>query len=321
MEFDVTLADIEAAAKRIAGRVRRTPTYVSSALSERLGVETVVKFEGLQDAGSFKVRGCYNKLLSLTEDERQRGVVTTSGGNHAIAVSHVAGRLGIDALVLMPKVTPAFNIGLTKAAGGNIELCEDAAEAFAKAEAYGKAGRTFVHPYDDPLIIAGHGTLGLEMLDDGGALTHAFFSIGGGGFGAGVAAALKGRNPAVRIHGVETEGAETMTRALAEDKPVTIKPSSLARTLGAPFVTDRTLGAAKRFLEEVVIVSDRDAVAELLDLLRSERVLVEPAASAVVAAALARRSRFKKGDRVGLILCGSNAAFGDVLEWKGRFGL
>jgi len=155
-------------------------------------------------------------------------------------------------------------------------------------------------------------------------LTDAFFSIGG--FGAGVAAALKGRNPAVRIHGVETEGvetegAETMTRALAEDKPVTIKPSSLARTLGAPFVTDRTLAAAKRFLEEVVIVSDHAAAAELLDLLRSERVLVEPAASAVVAAALARRGRFKKGDRVGLILCGSNAAFGDVLEWKGRFGL
>lgn len=321
MEFDVSLADIEAAASRIAGRFRRTPTFVSPALSRKLGVETVVKFEGLQQAGSFKVRGCLNKLLSLGEAERRRGVVTVSGGNHAIAVSHVARALGIDALVLMPKVTPAFNLALTREAGGTIELCEDAAMAFAKAEEYGGAGRTFVHPYDDPLIIAGHGTLGLELWADGGPVSHAFVAIGGGGFSAGVAAALKGREPAIHIHGVETEGAETMTAALAAGKPVSIKPTSISRTLGAPFVTERTLAAAKRFLDEVIVVPDRNAVVELIDLLATERVLVEPAASAVIAAALLRRDSFKPGDRVALVLCGSNVALSDVLDWKMRFGL
>jgi threonine dehydratase len=301
--------------------VRETPVYRSTGLAARLGAETLIKLESLQLAGSFKVRGCFNKLMQMSEAEKARGVVTVSGGNHAIAVSMVARAVGTTALVLMPRSVQPFNIRLTEEAGGRVELCADAIEAFAKAEDYAKAGLTNVHSYDDPAIIAGHGTLGLELARQAGGLTHLFVSIGGGGFVAGVAAAMKAENPALRVFGVETRGATTMTDALAAGKPVPIRPTSIARTLGAPFATERTMAAARAFLEEIVLVDDRDCVAELVWLLQNERVLVEPAAAAVVVAALARRESFGKGARVGLILCGSNVALEDVAAWRTQFGV
>ncbi|MGX5735684.1 threonine ammonia-lyase [Bosea thiooxidans] len=322
MEFDVSLADVQAAAARIAGKVRRTPTYRSAGLSERLGVETWVKLESLQLGGSFKVRGCFNKLMGLDATELSRGVVTVSGGNHAIAVSLVAREVGTRALVLMPKATPALNIRLTQEAGGEVELCEDSIEAFAKADDYAGRGMVHVHSYDDPAIIAGHGTLGLELAADaGGRIDHVFLSIGGGGFSAGVGAALKGLDPAVRLHGVETEGATTMSQALAAGQPVPIRPSSISRTLGAPFATERTMAAARQFLEEIVVVPDAEAVRELVWALQNERVLIEPAASCTVAAALSRKDKFQPGERVCLVFCGSNVALEDVESWRESFGI
>lgn len=321
MNFDISLDDIRAAETRIAGRVRKTPTIRSSAAGARLGAETVLKLECLQDAGSFKVRGSFNKLLSMTPAERDRGVVTVSGGNHAIAVSQVARALGSSALVLMPKSVAPFNIGLTRAAGGAVELCEDAIVAFARADEYAAVGKTNIHSFDDPLIIAGHGTLGLELAREAEGLTHLFISIGGGGFSAGVGAAMKALNPSLHIIGVETEGATTMTEALAAGRPVPVRPTSIARTLGAPFATERTMAAARAFLDEIVVVPDRDAVSELLWLLQNERVLVEPAAACVLAAAMARRHLFASDARVGLILCGSNVALEDVAGWRVQFGL
>jgi threonine dehydratase len=322
MQFDVTLADIQAAATRIAGKIRRTPTWHSAGLSARLGVETMVKVEALQLAGSFKVRGCFNKLMGMSEAELARGVVTVSGGNHAIAVSLVAKAMGARALVLMPKDVAALNVALTKDAGGEVEFCEDAIEAFARAETYAADGMTNIHSFDDPAIIAGHGTLGLELANDAsGRLDHVFISIGGGGFSAGVGAALKGLDPSVRIHGVETEGATTMTQALAAGKPVPLRATSIARTLNAPFATERTMAAARDFLEEIVVVPDAEAVREIVWVLQNGRVLLEPAAACVVAAAAARKDMFKPGERVGLVLCGSNVALEDVAAWRERFGV
>ena len=322
MSFDVTLADVQAAATRIAGKIRRTPTFHSAGLSARLGVETWVKVEALQLGGSFKVRGCFNRLMGLSEAELKRGVVTVSGGNHAIALSLVARSLEARALVLMPRATPPLNIELTRQMGGEVELCEDSVEAFAKAEDYARQGMIHVHSYDDPAIIAGHGTLGLELATDaGGRLDHVFISIGGGGFAAGVGAALKGLDPAIRIHGVETEGATTMTQALEAGKPVAIRPSSIARTLGAPFATERTMAAARQFLEEIVVVPDADAVREIIWVLQNGRVLLEPAAACVVAAAQARKETFRPGERVALVLCGSNVALDDIAAWRAQFGV
>ncbi|MGL4651673.1 MAG: pyridoxal-phosphate dependent enzyme, partial [Caldilineaceae bacterium] len=182
-------------------------------------------------------------------------------------------------------------------------------------------GRTNVHSYDDPMIIAGHGTVGLELARQAEGLTHLFISIGGGGFAAGVGAAMKALNPALRIIGVETEGATTMTEALAAGKPVAMRPTSIARTLGAPFATERTMAAARAFLDEIVVVPDAEAVRELVWLLQNERVLVEPAASCVLAAAMARRDTFAPDAGIGLILCGSNVALDDVAGWRAQFGL
>jgi threonine dehydratase len=314
--FDVSLADIEAARARIAGKVRRTPTFDSLDVSARLGRRAVLKLESLQMAGSFKVRGVFNKVMTMSDAERGRGLVTVSGGNHAIAVANVAGTLGIDALVLMPKVTPQFNVDLTLKLGARVELCDDAAEAFAKAEAYQTDGKVFVHPYDDPAIIAGHGTLGLELLDDVPDLTHVFVSIGGGGFMAGVAAALKAKLPSVAVYGVETVGAPTMTEALKADQPVTIRATSIARTLGAPFATPRTLSAAKLFLEEIVLVEDPPVVADLNWLLQTEKVLTEPAAACVLTAAQRIAPSLPEDSVVGLVLCGSNVSLTDLDIWR-----
>src|SRR5215213_5200116 len=319
--FDVTLADIEAARSRIAGRIRRTPAFESADVSARLGRRMALKMEALQLAGSFKVRGVFNKVLTLSDEERGRGLVTVSGGNHAIAVARVAGTLGLDALVLMPKTAARFNIDLTTKFGARVELCDDAAEAFAKAEDYQRQGRLFVHPYDDPAIIAGHGTLGLEFLDDVPDLTHVFVSIGGGGFMSGVAAALKAKRPELTIYGVETVGAPTMTEALRAGEPVTIRATSIARTLGAPFATHRTMAAAKAFLKDIVLVEDAPVVSDLLWLLQAEKLLCEPAAACVLTAAAKVAPNLPEDAVIGLVLCGSNLSLHDLDAWQRDFGI
>lgn len=319
--FDVSVADIAAAQQRIRDQVRRTPAFASFDVSERLGRRTVLKMEALQIAGSFKVRGVFNKVMSLSETERKRGLVTVSGGNHAIAVARVAGTLSLDALILMPKVTPAFNVELTKKLGARVELCDDAAEAFARAEAYEKEGKLFVHPYDDPAIIAGHGTLGLEFIEDVPGLTHVFMSIGGGGFSAGVAAALKAKKPSITLYGVETVGAPTMTEALKAGQPVTIKATSIARTLGAPFVTKRTLAAASQFLEQIILVEDEPAIRDLNWLLQTEKLLCEPATACVLTAAEQILPTLPDDAVIGLVLCGSNVALNDLDHWRREFRL
>jgi threonine dehydratase len=319
MPFDVTLADIEAARARVRSLVRQTPTYESTDVSARLGRRSFVKLEALQIAGSFKVRGVFNKVLSLGEAERKRGLVTVSGGNHAIALARVAGTLGIEALVLMPKVTPRFNIDLATKFGARVELCDDAAEAFAKAKDYERAGMLFVHPYDDPAIIAGHGTLGLELLEAAPDLTHVFVSIGGGGFMAGVASALKALRPGLFVYGVETVGAPTMTEAMKAGEPVTIRATSIARTLGAPFATDRTLAAAKIFLEDILLVEDGPVVSDLVWLLQTEKVLCEPAAACVLTAAQRVTPTLPPDAVIGLVLCGSNVSLHDVDAWRRDF--
>lgn len=314
--FDVTVSDIEAARKRIKGLIRRTASFKSLDVSARIGKQTALKLEALQIAGSFKVRGVFNKVLTLNDKERRQGLVTVSGGNHAIAVAQVAGTLGLDALVLMPKVTPSFNLDLTTKYGARIELCDDAAEAFAKAEEYQRQGMLFIHPYDDPAIIAGHGTLGLEFLEEVPDLTHVFVSIGGGGLMAGIAAALKAKRPSITIYGVETAGAPTMTEAVKADRPIPIRPRSIARPLGAPFATDRTLAAAKLFLEDIILVEDQPTIADMSWLLQTEKVLCEPAASCVLTAAEKVASSLPNDSVIGLLLCGSNVSLDDLDAWR-----
>ncbi len=307
------LKDIQKARERIGTAIRRTPVVSSSTLSERLKTNVYAKLELFQKTGSFKVRGAFNKALSLKPEKRERGIVAVSGGNHAQAIGYVARALGLKALVLMPESTPQNYIDATRAYGAEIRFAATAAAAFSEAAEYEREGWVFVHPFDDPLVIAGQGTLGLEILEDVPQVTDVIVSIGGGGLMAGAATAIKSLKPAVRIWGVETEGADCMTKSLAAGKILALEAiTSIARTLGAPAPSERTFAAAQQYLESVTVVPDREAAGALVFLLERLKVLTEPAASCTLAAADRLRERFTPDHHVVLVLCGGNFAMQDL---------
>ncbi|MGH9416441.1 MAG: threonine ammonia-lyase [Terriglobales bacterium] len=302
----LTLEAIQGARRRIAPHVRVTPLWPSAALSRRLGVEAYVKLELFQKTGSFKVRGAFNKMLPLGPGSR---VVAVSGGNHAQAVAHAAGVLGMQARILMPETTPANYVEATRGYGAEVVLVATIAEAFQQAEAAVAAGWAMVHPFDDLEVIAGQATLGLEILAELPAVTDIVVSIGGGGLATGVAAAVKPQRPGVRLWGVETEGADAMARALAAGRPVRLEAiTSIARTLGAPEVSGLTLRAVQRWFERVEVVSDAATVAALDWLLERCKVLTEPAAACTLAAAERLKAHWGPESRVVLVLCGGNLA-------------
>src|SRR5579859_2491378 len=219
MAETLSLSDIQTARRRIAPCIRRTPLSPSVTLSERLKSNVYVKMELFQKTGSFKVRGAFNKTLSLKPEERGRGIVAVSGGNHAQAVAYVARALGLKALVLMPEGTPRNYVEATRGYGAEVKFAPTASGAFAAVAEYEKDGWAYVHPFDDPLVMAGQGTVGLEILDDVPQVTDVILSIGGGGLMSGIATAVKGMKPAVRVWGVETEGADCMSQSLAAGHP------------------------------------------------------------------------------------------------------
>ena len=248
MPEKISLTDIQTARQRIAPCVRRTPLTTSATLSERLKTNVYVKLEVFQKTGSFKVRGAFNKALSLRPEERGKGIVAVSGGNHAQATAYVARALGLKALILMPESTPRNYVDATRGYGAEIKFAANASAAFAEVAQFERDGWAYIHPFDDPLVMAGQGTVGLEILEDVPQVTDVIVSIGGGGFMGGVATAVKALKPAVRVWGVETEGADCMSKSLAAGKIVTLETiTSVARTLGAPAPSERTLAMAKSF--------------------------------------------------------------------------
>ena len=312
-----TLDDIRSARERITGRVARTPLVSSSTLSARLGGRVYLKLELFQKTGSFKVRGAFNKVLSIPEKQRGRGLVAVSGGNHAQAVAYVGGQLGLPAVILMPQSTPRNYIDATRGYGAEVVLVPNATEAFQRIAVYEADGWTSIHPFDDPLVMAGQGTVGLEIVEDLPEVTDVVASVGGGGFIGGVATAVKSLKPGARMWGVETIGADAMTKALAAGHPVQLPAiTSIARTLGAPSVSERTLALAQKYLESVTLVPDSEAVAALRFLLERAKVLTGPAASCTLAAADRLRDRFSSDSRVVLILCGGNTAVDDLCGYR-----
>lgn len=319
MSDRLALADVLAARRAIAGHVLRTPSVESPALARRLGGPVALKLELLQRSGCFKPRGIVNKILSLQADERARGIVTVSGGNHGIAMAEIARAMGLVARIVMPEAAPERSKARIRAEGAELVLVPDIGTAFATAEAAKAEGLTYVHAFDDPVIMAGHGTAGLEFIEDVPALTDVIVSIGGGALISGVATAIKGVKPEVRIWGVETEGADAMSRALAAGKPVEMQVTSIATTLGAPYVTERTLAHVKDLVEEVFVIPDRDAVSALLTLAEDAKLWAEPAAACTLPAAHRVRERVGTGAVVGLVVCGGNISFDMVEGWVKRF--
>ncbi|MGV9992740.1 threonine/serine dehydratase [Streptomyces sp. NPDC003374] len=317
----IGISDIETAAGRIAGHVVRTPTVPSPGLSELLGVPVTAKLELLQRTGSFKARGATAKLLSLGEAERAAGVVAVSGGNHGIALAVMAAALQVKATVVMPRSAPARSIALAEGTGAQVRLTDGMDEAFATATRLRDEGLTLVHPFDDPVVVAGQGTVGLELARDAGELTDVLVSIGGGGLISGVAAALRALRPGVRIWGVETEGAEAMSRALAAGGPVPVPLTSIVTTLSAPAVSRLTYEHVRALVEEVLVVPDREAVRGCLELAEHAKVWTEPAAGCLLPAARRVRERVGADARLGLVVCGGNAAPADIMAWADGFGL
>jgi threonine dehydratase len=305
---------------RLRGLVHRTPLVHSAALSARLGAPVYLKLECLQKTGSFKPRGAFNKMLSLSAEERQRGVVAISGGNHAQGVAYAARQLGIAATIAMPASTPRNYLEATRGYGAEIVLTADIRAAFAETHRLQQQGKVLVHPFDDPLVAAGQGTIGLEILEDLPGVTRMYISIGGGGLITGVASALKAVKPAVEVIGVETHGADAMAQSLAANRLVELPAiTSIARTLGAPKVCDFTLSHVRELVREVVVVDDAATVAALTFLLERTKQLVEPAAACCLVAAERHRDPFQPEDRIVLLLCGGNLSVEDLCAFRQRF--
>jgi threonine dehydratase len=309
--MDIT--DIRLAEERIRPFIKRTPLERSETLSRRLDTNVFVKYEIFQKTGAFKVRGAFNKLLSLSDDQRSRGVVAVSGGNHAQAVAYASSVLSISSVIVMPESTPKNYVEATRGYGATVDLQPSIAAAFDKIAVYESDGMSFVHPFDDPLVMAGQGTLGLEIVEDLPDVSDVVISIGGGGFAGGVATALKSLNDKTRVWGVETVGADAMSQALKAGQPVQLPAiTSIAKTLGAPAVSQVTLSIAQALFESVTVVPDREAVEALVYIAERLKILTEPAASCTLAAADRLRHNFQPKSKVVLIFCGGNQSISDM---------
>jgi threonine dehydratase len=302
----VTLADIEAARRVIAGAVLRTPMLAAPRLSALTGARVFVKYENLQVTNSFKERGALNKLMSLGTGERARGVVAMSTGNHAQAVAYHAARLGIAATIVMPVTTPEMKLAATRAHGAAIVLHgESVGEAQARVEELvAERGLVQVHPFDDDHIIAGQGTVALEMLEDVPDLDCIVVPIGGGGLISGNAIAAKAKRPDVEIVGVEATLYPSMQNALANEERPTGGPT-LAEGIAVKQVQGRTLAIVQALVSAIILVDEPLLERAVNAYLTLQKTMAEGAGAAPLAALLAEPERFR-GKRVGLILSGGN---------------
>jgi len=301
-----TIDDIGTAAERIKGSVIRTPMLVSQTLSEIVGAEVWLKFENLQFTAAYKERGALNKLLQLTPDERARGVIAASAGNHAQAVAYHAKRLGIPAVIVMPEPTPTVKVTQTAGHGATVILHGDMFDdAYAKARELSlEKGYVFVHPFDDPMIIAGAGTLGIEMLDEAPDLDAIVIPIGGGGLMSGISIAARALKPDVQMIGVEAELYPSMKCAI-EGCFMPLGGDTLAEGIAVKHPGELTSRILKDLANEVMLVSERDLERAVAMLVGIEKTVVEGAGAAGLAAILANTDRFK-GKKVATVLCGGN---------------
>ncbi|MGE0061914.1 MAG: threonine ammonia-lyase [Xanthobacteraceae bacterium] len=302
----VTLSDVEAARRVLAGQVLRTPMLPAPKLSALTGAEVFVKYENLQVTNSFKDRGALVKLTALGEAERRRGVIAMSAGNHAQAVAYHAARLGIPATIVMPVTTPFVKVAATRSHGAEVVLeGETVAEAQTRCEALCRErGLTMVHPYDDPHIMAGQGTVALEMLEDRPDLDMLVIPIGGGGLIAGNAIAARGVKPDIAIVGAEAALYPSVWNALTGDRRAIGGPT-LAEGIAVKNVGTLTLPVIRALVSEIVLVDEAQLERAVNAYLTLQKTMAEGAGAAGLAALLAKPDLFK-GKRVGLILCGGN---------------
>lgn len=304
----VTLAMIEAARQRIGEAVYVSPCQQSHFLSELAGLPLHLKLENLQMTGSFKERGALNKLLTLSAEERGRGVMAASAGNHAQGVAYHATTRGIPAQIVMPLATPLVKVAATRAFGADVllhgasydEACEEALQRSAEQ------GRTFVHPFDDAEVIAGQGTIGLELLEQIPDLEAVVVPVGGGGLIGGIACALKETNPKIQVVGVEPEKLPSMLRARVSGAPVTIAAAAtIADGIAVRRAGELTLPLVAHYVDEMVTVDDEEIASAILLLLEHEKTLAEGAAAAALAAVVQAKTNLRHR-RTAVVISGGN---------------
>jgi len=331
-DLDVTLAEIEGARERIGRLVQPTPmlhsttaaTWTTAALGVRLADDRLyLKAEHLQTTGSFKARGMSNKIASLPADARARGAITLSAGNAGAAYAWAGRAAGVPVTVVMPAGAVRSKVDACRGYGARVVLHgTHVGEALLEMERIrDEEGLTYCHPFDDPAVIAGNGTAGLDLVDDLPDVDVVIVGVGGGGLISGVAAAVKGRRPSARVYGVEPETSNALTLALERGEVVTISPVSVADGLGAPFAGTWTLAMARRYLDGIVLIDDATILAGMRFVLERCKQLVEPAGAAATAAVLAGRIPIRDGERVAVVLSGGNVEvgrLGELLAGAGR---
>jgi threonine dehydratase len=305
MALAPTRDDVIRARETLGDRLHRTPTFGSRTLSELTGASVHLKAELFQRTGSFKPRGVLNKLASLDPDQKARGVCTWSAGNAAQAVAYAAALEGVPCRVFMWRTANPDKVAATRSYGAEVDLDADgAAEAYERIVAHAEeTGSTFVHPFDDPVLHAGHGTLGLEIEEDVPGVDVVVVPIGGGGLISGIASAV-----GCRVVGVEPAGAASMTAALEAGEPVPIQPETIADGLATPFAGTGSLAVCVERVERVVLVTDGEIEAAFRFLYARAKLACEPAGAASTAALLAGKVPLESGERVVAVVSGGNAA-------------
>lgn len=304
----VSLAEVRAAMDRIRDSIYLSPCARSEYFSQLTGNSVYLKLDNLQRTGAFKERGALNKLLTLTAEERSRGVIAASAGNHAQGVAYHAGRHGIRAEICMPLTTPLIKVSATKSYGAEVilhganydEACE---EAVRRSQQF---GMTFVHPFDDEVVIAGQGTMGLEILQQVPDIEAVIAPIGGGGLISGVACAIKEANSDVRIIGVQPARLPSMKVAIAEGRPVTLSPAAtIADGIAVRRAGEKTLPLIQKYVDDIVTVDEEEIANAILLLLEREKTLAEGAGAAAIAALINRKTPLS-GKKVAVLVCGGN---------------
>jgi threonine dehydratase len=307
-DLAIDFAAVEDAAARLRGVAHRTPVQTSRTLDELAGCALFLKCEQLQRVGAFKFRGAYNALSRFSATERQRGVVAFSSGNHAQAVALAAQLLGVPAVICMPDDAPGVKLAATRGYGAEVLVYERAStdrEAFARAVA-SERGATLIPPYDHPHVIAGQGTAALELLQQVPDLDALVIPVGGGGLLGGCALAAKTIDPALRVFGVETEGADDVRRSLHAGERISIAPPpTIADGIRTQSPGELTFPIIQRYVEDVVVVSDDDVLDALRLLLLRAKIVAEPTGAVGLAAVLQQRIP-AECTRVGVIICGGN---------------
>ncbi len=305
----LTLSDFHAARARIADQVHHTPTVSTTKLGDRVGISLFLKCESLQKTGSFKSRGALNAVLQLPAAARERGVVTVSAGNHAQALAWASATAGVRATVVMPAAASQAKVDASRGYGAEVVLFgASSIEAFAKArELETERHLTFVHPFDDAAVLAGAGSVALELIEDVADLDVVVIPIGGGGLAAGMARVLREMKPSLRLYGVEPTGASSMRQSLDARRPIRLDAvRTIADGLAAPMAGDVTYPIIRDCMDDVVLVSDEEMAAAMRDLLVYAKLLAEPAGAAATAAILSGKIPLAPHERVAAVLSGGN---------------